>query len=145
MARRRASRMVICRNENLIKHAAEVALNNLTAKKRRRREDGERGEDCRLDEKFLPPLFLPLPAFYVFPHFIGPSYFISVPPFFFFFLPLCLFSRRDSFYATFTFLDILLILWSLFSVLDSRLITFPVETHRSPENDGGFSPLFSAC
>lgn len=30
--------MVICRNENLIKHAAEVALNNLTV---RESEEGE--------------------------------------------------------------------------------------------------------
>lgn len=122
MARRRASRMVICRNENLIKHAAEVALNNLTAKKRRRREDGERGEECRLDEKFLPPLFLPLLAFYVFSPLYWAVLFYFCPSFFF--LPLCLFSHCDSFYVTFTFLDILLILWSLFSVLDSWTLDY---------------------
>lgn len=43
-------RMVICRNENLIKRAAEVALNNLTAK-RRMSEWGVEGGVCREDEQ----------------------------------------------------------------------------------------------
>lgn len=45
-------RMVICRNENLIKHAAEVALNNLTVRGRMRggRKRGMEGGGCRLVE-----------------------------------------------------------------------------------------------
>lgn len=41
--------MVICRNENLIKRAAEVALNNLTAKGVEA-EDGTEGGGCQLVE-----------------------------------------------------------------------------------------------
>lgn len=47
--------MVICRNENLIKRAAEVALNNLTVmenEQRWGRQEGEEGETVQ----FLPCL-----------------------------------------------------------------------------------------
>lgn len=47
--------MVICRNENLIKRAAEVVLNNLTARgrigTRRRRVSGDEGKD---ENSFFP-------------------------------------------------------------------------------------------
>lgn len=117
---RRASRMVICRNENLIKHAAEVALNNLTARgKWGRRQGRERGEECQLDEKFPPPSFLLLAAFYVFFfHFIGASCFICV---LFFYRCVCCF----SFYATFTFLDILLCIFRAGLALVSLFIENP--------------------
>lgn len=112
--------MVICRNENLIKHAAEVALNNLTARgKWGRRQGRERREECRLDEKFPPPSFLLSAAFYVFFfHFIGPSCFICVLCFY---CCVCCF----SFYATFTFLDTLLGIFRAGLALVSHFIENP--------------------
>lgn len=53
--------MVICRNENLIKRAAEVVLNNLTARgrigTRRRRVSGDEGKEGEtVDEKSFFPV-----------------------------------------------------------------------------------------
>lgn len=54
-------RMVICRNENLIKRAAEVALNNLTARGGWAREREERGEEGVNRERRESSFFLRYP------------------------------------------------------------------------------------
>lgn len=81
-------RMVICRNENLIKHAAEVALNNLTVRGRmsewaggedgRRRASAGRGEGRKVMRRRSSSLLrsrhpstFPSDLFRLFPRFIS--------------------------------------------------------------------------
>lgn len=62
----------------------------------------------REDEELPPPSFLLSAAFYVFFSSLYWVVLFYVCPLF---LPLSLFSSRDSFYAIFTFLDILLLIF----------------------------------
>lgn len=99
-------RMVICRNENLIKHAAEVALNNLTARGRLsewggvsvgRGEEEEGVSSSTISTLFFQPHLVFLPSFLSVFHVLWPlSLFIFFPfliqvlsYFLSFYLPVC--------------------------------------------------------
>lgn len=92
--------MVICRNENLIKHAAEVALNNLTARENERRWGGVRRERKVRQYSFLHLSTISTLLLSFLPHLLSSffSVFISflyllllLPHFVIFFLPYSLF------------------------------------------------------